>query len=357
MPKLVQLKCEKMKNNILLVFLLGLFVTSCKTAQVSIQVLKPAQITLPSDVKTIAFVNRSLPAKKDRLRNVVEGAITGEGIFADRLGSEECIKGVVNGLHDSPRIKSVMPAGVDVRGTGTRQFPEPLDWVTVKNICETNGTDALACLEVFDSNCTIGVSDQKVTKKEKDKEYTYVEFKARLDVNIESGWRIYIPADQQIIDQNVFNDSRYWENKGDSPKKAEQGLPLKDNAVSQSGFYAGNQYALRISPQWIWVNRLYFKKGNNDFAQARRMVQVNNWNGASTIWLKYVNDPNPKVAGNACFNVALACEIDGKLENALEWAKKSYIDFKNNKAFNYMHILQRRLDDLARLDEQMKGVQ
>ncbi len=346
-----------MENSTLWVLLMMMLATSCKTAQVSIQVMKPAQITLPSEVKTIAFVNRSLPDKKDRLRNVVEGAITGESLFADRLGSEECIKGVMDGLNGSPRIKGVMPKAIDIRGTGTRQFPEPLDWETVKNICTANGADALACLEMFDSNCANGISDQKIKKKEKDQEVTYTEYKARLDVNVETGWRIYFPEIKKIIDQNVFNDSKYWVNTGDSPKKAEQGLPLKDNAVSQSGFYAGHQFALRISPMWIWVNRLYFKKGNNDFIQARRMVQANDWKGATSLWLKYVDNPDPKVAGNACYNVALASEIEGNLDRAIDWAKKSYVNFKNNKALNYMNILQRRLDDQSRLDDQMKGVQ
>lgn len=345
----------KMKNlSILLMMILGV---SCKTAQVSIQVMKPAQITLPADVKTIAVVNRSLPAKKDRLRNVVEGVITGEGLFVDRMGSEECIKGVVNGLANSPRLKGLIPGNIDLRGTGTRQFAEPLDWATVKKICDSNGTDALACLEVFDSDCSTRVNEQKRTKKEKDKEITYFEYTAHLNVNIESGWRIYFPANQQILDQNIFNDSRYWDYTSDTPKKAEQGLISKDNAVSQAGNYAGNQFAMRISPLWIWVNRIYYVKGNNDFAQAKRRVQANDWKGASDLWMKYTQNSDPKVAGNACYNMALASEIEGDLQGAIDWAKKAYVDYKNSKALNYMNIIQHRLDDQARLDEQMKGVQ
>jgi len=346
-----------MKIKTLAVLLIVMLTISCKTVQISIQVMKPAQITLPSDVKTIAFVNRSLPDKKDRLRNVLEGAITGEAVFADRLGSEECIKGVIDGLNGSPRLKGIIPSGIDIRGTGTRQFPEPLDWTTVEKICNNNGAEALACLEVFDSNCHTGITNRNVTKKEKDKEITYVVFDARLNVDIESGWRIYFPAEQKIIDQNIYNDSKTWVNSGDAPKKAEHGLPMKDNAVSQSGFYAGNQYAMRISPRWIWVSRVYYKKGNQDFEQAKRMVQTNDWKGAAELWQKNVNDSDLKIAGYACYNMALASEMDGNLETAIDWAKKAYVDFKNNKALTYKNILQRRLNDQYQLDEQMKGVE
>jgi hypothetical protein len=344
-------------NKYLILIIVTFLTVSCKTSQLSIQVLKPAQITLPSDVKTIAVVNRSLPEKKERLRNVIEGAITGEAVFADRLGSEECVKGVIDGLSGSPRLKGIIPTGVNIRGTGTRQFPDPLSWNTVDDICKASGADALACLEVFDSDCINGMSDRKITRKEKDKEITYIEYTARLDVNVVSGWRIYFPAERKLIDQNIYNDSKGWVNTSDAPKKAQQGLIRKDEAVSQSGFYAGNQFAIRISPLWIWVRRTYFSKGNSEFEQAKRLVQVNDWKGASDLWMKHVKNADPKIAGYACYNMALACEMDGNLETAIDWAKKSYTDYQNKYALSYMRILEQRLNDQYRLDEQMKEVQ
>lgn len=334
-----------------------MFLLSCKTVQISIQVLKPAQITLPADIKTVALVNRSLPDKKDRLRNVIEGALSGEALFADRLGSEECLKGVVEGLSESPRLKGIIPGGIDIRGAGARQFSEPLDWKTVADICQSSGADALACLEVFDSNCSNSVSNRKVTKKVNDKDVTSTEYIARLDVEVESGWRIYFPAGQQIIDQNIYNDSKSWTNTSDAPKKADQGLPMKDNAVSQAGFHAGKQFANRISPRWIWVSRSYYKKGHPDFEQAKRLVKVNDWKGAADLWLKQTTNSGPKIAGYACYNMALASEMDGNLEAAIEWAKKAYVDYKIGNALHYLTILQQRLNDQYRLDEQMKGVQ
>lgn len=334
-----------------------MIITSCKTAYISIQILKPAQITLPADIKSIAFVNRSLPDKKDRVKNVIEGALTGEAIFADRIGSEECIKGVLNGLNNSPRFSALMPSGLDLRGSGGRQFSDPLDWETVERICKDNGADALACLEVFDSNNRTGMANRKVTKKEKDKEITYIEYTATLYIDIESGWRVYFPATKQIIDQNVYTDSRSWSSTSDAGKRAEQGLPTKDHAVSDAGFYAGNQYARRISPLWIWVGRDYYKKGNEDFETARRKVAVNDWKGAAELWQKHISDSDPKIAGYACYNMALANEMDSTLETAIEWAKKAYVNYKIKNARYYLNTLQQRLNDQYRLDEQMKGVQ
>lgn len=330
---------------------------SCKSSYISIQVLKPAQITIPADVKTIAFVNRSLPAKKERIKNVVEGVLTGEDPFVDRIGSEECVKGVVNGLVNSPRFKGVMTGSTDLRGTGTRQFPEPLDWSVVDRICKANNADALACLEVFDSNSKRTMSDRVVTKKQNDKEVSYTEFTATLHVNIESGWRVYYPAKRKVIDQNIYTDSRNWNNTSDAVKRAEAGLPAQDRAMADAGFYTGNQYAKRISPLWIWVRRDYYRKGNTDFERAKRKAETNDWKGAAELWQKYTNSSDAKIAGYATYNMALACEMEGDLETAISWAKKSYVDFRNKHAKYYMNILQQRLNDQYRLDEQMQGAE
>ncbi len=53
--------------------------------------------------------------------------------------------------------------------------------------------------------------------------------------------------------------------------------------------------------------------------------------------------------------MALACEVQGKLDLAIEWANKSYVEFGNKKGNYYSSLLRDRKADEARLDEQMKG--
>ena len=340
-----------------LIIMACLIVSSCKTTSVSVQVLKPAVISVPPGIKSVAIINRTSPSKKERGKNILEGIITGEVPFVDKHASEECVKGVLNRLDGSPRFKAVLPGGLDLKGTGTREFPEALSWERVERICNQNNVDALVALEVFDSNNTYGMGERKAKRKENNTEITYTEYVASLNVQIEAGWRIYYPAEKKIVDQNIYADSRRWSNASDAKKKAQAGLIPIENAVSQAGYYAGQQYAKRISPLWMWVSRMYYKKGNDDFKRATRKAQVNDWKGAAELWKKYVNAGDRKLAGYATYNMALACEMDGDLETALEWAKKSYADYGNNKARYYMNALQIRINDQIRLQEQMEGVE
>jgi hypothetical protein len=327
---------------------------SCKTTQVSVEILKPAQITIPSQIKSIAIINGSTPSKRERAKNIMEGIITGEVPFVDKRAAEQCISGVANRLQDSPRFKSAILPGIQVKGTGTRQFPAPLEWDYVEEICKNNNVEAIAVLEVFDSNNTYSQTEREAKRKDGDKEIKYTEYIAQLNIEIEAGWRIYYPYKQEIIDQNIYHDARSWNNASNTPKKAQAGLPMLETAVSDAGYYAGQQYAIRISPMWQWVSRQYYKKGNADLELASRKAKVNDWKGAAEIWQKHVNSSDPKIGGYATYNMALACEMDGDLECALDWAQKSFVNFNNKSARYYVNILKRRINDQVRLREQME---
>ncbi|NJO83791.1 MAG: hypothetical protein HC828_13990 [Blastochloris sp.] len=258
-------------------------------------------------------------------------------------------------LNHSPRFQAVAPGDMDLRGTGTREFPPALDWYIVEDICKQNQADALITLETFDSNNSISIGERQAERKDGDRTIKFTEFLATLNVQIEAGWKIYYPAEKRIIDQNIYSDGRSWSNASDARKKAEAGLPFMDQAVADAGRYAGERYAFRISPMWVNVSRYYFRKGNADFETADRFGKSGDWQGAANLWIKYVDARDPKIAGNACYNMALARELEGDLESALEWARKSYTKYNNKKGRYYANILQQRIYDQSRLDEQMQN--
>ena len=343
--------------NLILILLVSITfcITSCKTKSLSVRVLKPADIYVPGKIKTLAVVNRSLPTKGDgsRVVNVLEGLVTGEGIFVDRNASERCVSGLADKLLNSPRFTVTVPTGLDIRGTGTAQFPEPLQWKQVEKICKDYSADALILLETFDSNISRDFRTKQRTKKENDKEVTYTEHIALIDIAINAGWRIYFPSERKIVDQNVFVDRKGWDGKGLTKSEAERNLPRSEKAVEDAGYFAGTQYAHRISPMWIWVPRKYYVKGNDDFKDARYKVQSKKWEDAALIWKRYVNDPDTKIAGYACYNMALASEVLGEFEIALDWAQKAYSDYYLKPAREYINILENRIREAEALNKQM----
>jgi hypothetical protein len=115
-------------------------------------------------------------------------------------------------------------------------------------------------------------------------------------------------------------------------------------------------YGARISPTWYTVHREFYKKIKKDanFATGSRRAQVNDWNGAVEAWSRAAQSRNAKVAGRAAFNLALAYEVLGDLDNAKRWVNKSYADFGNKKARRYAGILDQRQWEAQKLAQQLQ---
>lgn len=348
-------KTNLMKNYIFLLFIaIAAFLSSCKTSSLSVEVLKPAEITVPGSINTLAVINRSLPSEDNQAINIVEGALTGEGIFVDREASHRTIAGVSKALTSSPRFNVTVPDGLNIKGTGTAMFPAPLSWNKVESICKRYNADALLALETFDSNVSTRFEKEERKRKEDEKTITYKVHIATLDISIDAGWRIYYPKEQRIVDQNVFLDQKSWNAEGKNDDDAASNLPNPRDAIKETGYFAGQQYAYRISPMYVWVGRQYYKKGPEDFESAKYNVKANDWEGAKDIWMKHINSPDPQLAGYAHYNMALYYEIHGDLIQAKEWAQKSYTKYRLKPAYQYLKQINQRIYDQEKLKEQME---
>ncbi len=337
-----------------LVLSIALFAICCRTRSISLQMLVPASITIPGDINKVAILNRSLPSKNNQLVNILEGFISGESILADREGSFNCIRGVEARLIESPRLKAVAIESDHYRGTGTRQFPELLDWNSVDALCKQYNVDAILSLETFDSNFDLKKRTTEQKEKKEGKEVVTKVYHADLTVNVNSGWRLYDNINRTIIDQVSFTDEKGWSEEGATSQAAVNKLPHKRNAINESGRLAGFQIANRISPNWRTERRPYYVKGNDDFKTAKQQVKFNNWDAAAIIWKKLAENPDPVIAGRACYNLAIASEIKGNIDMAIYWAEKSMKVYHDKKARGYVDILYRRSSDAKRLEEQMK---
>ena len=334
-----------------IIFILGL--SSCSTSSIVVNIQRPADITISKDVQNIVLVNRSRPSQGNFARNIVEGLATGEGIGSDRKGAEYCISGLSNMLDNSERFELKNIGGLELKGTGTSSFPMPLDWSQVKSICSTYSADALLVLETFDSDSRTIVG-APVTRKRKVKRVVVkeVEYPATLIMEIESGWRIYDLNKQMIIDENKFVEVKKFSAWGSSPEQALMNLPSRRRAVKEAGLFAGKQYGFRVSPIWIKANRLYYSSKFDEFKNAKRYVKKGDWDTAIKIWMPLTSNNDLKIAGRASFNMAVASELKGGLDAAIEWANKAN-SLGERKSDNYINVLYKRKQDEEKLKQQL----
>ncbi len=340
-----------------LMLMLIFSIYSCSKYNFSTGVLVPADITVSQDIQTVGILNRSLPEKGNWLSNLAEGFISGESILADREGSVNTIRGAANTLNVNPRFKAVLMEGEDFKGTGTKQFPLPLNWTQVDMLCSKYKVDALVVLETFDSDVMLVTGSRERTRRENGVDIKYIEYNAELRIRVNSGWRFYDNINKKLIDQQVFHDEKIWNGKGLTPDEAMRKLPPKRNAINQAGVFAGEMLAFRISPKWLNASRTVYKKagGFDNFKYVKSAVRINDWDEVEKLMDPLTRVSDNKVAARACHNTAVAFEMRGDLLTAYDWARKAYSLHGKSKYRAYANQLHVRIMDQDRLKEQLEG--
>ena len=330
-------------KNYSLILIFAITLASCKTQQLYLNVVEPAPVTIPSYVKSIGVINRSMPTDKTKAFDIVDKALSLEGANLDKIGAQESIKGLSDELLNNKRFDEVKTLNdIDFRTPKLVQFPVPLTWEIVDQICKETGTDALFSLEKFDTDTHINYSNRKVNIKTFLGTIPGVEHHADMETIVKTGWRIYDPSGKTILDEYVYYESIHFSGTGLNPVLAAAALLGRKDAVNEVSNKAGHGYALRIIPFRIRVMRDYYVKGSDNFKVARRKAQLGKWDEAGELWKSETTNPNMKVAGRATYNMAIINEINGDLDSALKWAQKSYEDYNDKMGIRYVRILENR---------------
>ena len=349
------LKLNFMKNGLkLLVIITAVFLSSCMSSTV-LNVIKPADVHVPSEVTTFAVVQRNEARKGEKLAKRIEGVFSGEGIGMDKRSANYALRGLVLQLSKSPRFMvKEAHTNEQLYGTGTRNMAEPLEWHLVQEICESNNSDALIVLEAFDSDISRNVNSRDVTKTVSGGQVTERVFNSRLTVTVEVGWRIYYPKSQLIVDNYNHERTNSRSATGATEIESNRNLPGREPVVKLTARQLGEEYGRRISPSRVNLRRSYYGSGNFVFKQGKQKIIQKNYDEAIDIWLnEFETTLNQKSKGKSAYNLAVAYEIKADYQNAIYWAEQA-IQNRNKKAKKYLLLLQERVDEERRLEEQMK---
>ncbi len=337
-----------------------MIISSCKMGHVNMQVLEPADVTLPAHIQKFILADRTRPEKGNgqQALNILEGILTGEGIFQDKWSSEDCLEGLRQKLTMTPRF-TVTVAALDtaLKGTGRRQVKPPLAWDVVAKLLGNDTSAALIVLEAFDSNTNLFNEVVQTQQRGPDGANINVpEYRAHGNIKVYTVWRTYDLKTRTIADQFTQESQQQYDGAGKTLSEAEGRLPSRGDMVSRAGVHAGQEYGHRISPQFVSVAREYYRKGSPEMKQAARLVKFTNWKAAADIWNKQATSSDPKVARRSSMNMALAAEQTGDIDLALQWAERA-VQMGDRRAPRYVQILQQRKWQNDKLKEQMKGKQ
>jgi hypothetical protein len=331
-------------KNLIPIAIIALLCCSCKSTElVFISVQEPAPVTLPSYIKTVGIVNRTLPSDKTKIIDVVDKVFSMEGPNLDKEGTLASINGLKDELMKNNRFLEVKSLdNPDFRTTTPGFFPFPISWDEVEKICRENNTDALFAVELFDTDSKINYAANPVSINTPLGKIPGIEHSADMQTIVKTGWRIYDPSSRTILDEYAVSSRLHFYGKGINPVIAAGALINRKDAVKQVSEKTGQNYAFRIIPYWLRVSRDYYVKGTENFTIARRKAQTGNWDEAAKLWQKETSSTDRKIAGRACYNMAIISEINGDIDQAIHWAQKAYEDDNNRLALHYVKLLENR---------------
>ncbi|HEY2349799.1 MAG TPA: DUF6340 family protein [Puia sp.] len=331
-----------MKNPVNYLFILLIFCSCSSTNLMSLSVMKPAPVSIPANIKTVALVNRSKASSETQTLDAIHKAVSLESNDLQQAGAKGSMRGLTDELAKNTRFKEVKPLNMDLRSFGAGIFPTAMQWDSVEKICRESNTDALFSLELFDTETKLNYAAGPTQVNLGVTSLPAIAHSVNMTTFVKTGWRIYDPSTRTILDEFIIGRDVSFSGSAINPAVAASSLIGRKEAVTDVGIKAGEAYAARILPYWIRVSRDYFVSGNENFKTAKRKAQSGNWDGAAEIWMQETKNTDGNLAGRACYNMAIISEINGDLDGAIQWAQKSYEDYKIRLALHYLDILKYR---------------
>lgn len=317
-------------------------------------VTKPAPVTINPKITKVGIIDRSKATEETEKYDKIDRILTAEGKNFDKEGSERCVKGLIEELKANTRFTEIKMAETErIQNPGMGVFPAAIGWGEVEKIAKANDVDVLFVLSFYDTDTKI---EYKIVTKNVASPLggtvPVPEHHCVVSTIIKTGWRIYDVKDKVIADEIVYEEVVVSEGHGINPMAAAQAVMGRKEGVMNRSTNIGIAYARRVLPVRVRVSRNYFVGGSKSFKIAKRRAQTGDWDGAAELWLQETNNPKRKVAGRACYNMAIHCEINGDLQGAYDWASKSYTDYKNKEALRYLNIIKYRMAQNRELEYQ-----
>lgn len=311
-------------KGILFVFVISVFYSCVSLKKIGIEVSVLPEYPINEDIQSLALLNRSLTSqftnnKTDTLEKIlISKKMLLDTVFQDSIASDTVIKVAARALFESGRFDVVVPKELNIVRLDNSELSKPLNINFINELCTDFNVDAVLILESF--------TEQIDTKYFLIPGYiaTYDSYDASIDIAYKSEWRLYRPDKTKSALRFQINDSIFWKANSLSLDDLYSQMPKTKEALIGGGIASGLKMAGFISPGWVNQNRYYFMTGNKEIDAAVPLIKSNKWEEAGAIWSKYTDVKSTTVRSKVEFNLALASEMTGDLNLAIEWGLKSF---------------------------------
>lgn len=307
---------------------------------ISIEVLKPAKITLPSEIKSVSLISakneeNTSPGELKYINNIrLDKDINYHSISWDYL------YGIKESLINSPRFEKVVVSSVNLFDFYSSN---DYNWNDLIKITRADTTDAIFILEDYYLNDSLTYGD------------FYENYYVNLSLKNYYKWTILYPKLLITITLNsTGGEEIYWERIGHDHSEAISTFPKSIDMLRESAYAAGITIGPYIAPTWKEnESRNFFISGNKLIRSGVSYADQDNWEKAAEYWDEASFSQNRKTAAKASYNLALAYELQDDLDMAKEMIELSDSLYSTTFSRIYKKKISQRLKERELLDTQM----
>ena len=342
-------------HRICLLLLLVIIISCSTTRNVDILTIEPAPVSLSNTIKRIGVIGGNIHLTKEKEQTGLHQLIYRENLQLAEEARDAAINGLYNELAADKRfdtiilIEDIVQNDLDPELRGNY-----LNWKTIESLCQEHKVDAIFSMAYYDSDTRVSLKkttmEQLNLLRVKEKVAAH---QITLETLIENGWRIYDPANKLLIDEFTFNDQIVSTAKGLDPYEALQAIEGRAKNIVEQSTQAGSSYGARLQPYEHSITRQYYVKCTPNFEQAEAFTLSGDWDSAAKLWKKETENPDPKINGKACYNLAILNERNNNLTSAMDWATRAYSQYQYKKFAVYIEALKFRMkqNDLIQLQQ------
>ncbi|WP_430812195.1 MULTISPECIES: DUF6340 family protein [unclassified Carboxylicivirga] len=291
---------------------------SCKTYDVMhFEVLRPAAYSVPPQIKTLVIVDNAYPFNPD---DAHIAHVVGEEVRLDTVRVDSFAAVIAGNLQQELlRRRFFDTVYIDTVSYNTADQGQSLRALTPAQIIDIgtrHQADAVLSLAAASYGTDIKVEDMSV------------EYYAMMDVAGTVYWRLWDAYSATVLHQELQRDTLYWDGIGASIDASVMYFPSLKEATIELGSFLGATYADKLTPYWEPVERKVYTNGNPHFVSAIEWLNKDNRYEAEKMWGYVYAHGNSREKGKAAYNIAVSMELRGDLEQAVQWAYKSYEAFR-----------------------------
>ena len=313
----------------------------CAT-RVPLDVMEPAEFTVPASVKRLALVDR---APSDHSFKV---------LYALR-----------ESMSDGPRFELV--ANETAQAALTAASPvvgQPVSGEQAAAICADTSATGIVALDSLRVNHEWSwgereeerTEDQRILKTDGNEERvqvvkTVTVHQAFLSLTADSTWSL-MDCEGTVLDEHTVRRRESHSGEGDTKADARINTGNLDTLRSRLMGDVGVSYRGRISPWSTQVARRMFKGGSAHIRAGRRAAVAGDWSSAYRRW-KTAAKKNNGDSPRAWLNLAVYHEQKGNVKVALKYAKRAAHKMNKPWIHRYVSELQSSIEKKIRLGQQL----